>query len=127
MEARPHLKADKNNGLLTFLDYFEKHAAERPDDTYLGTRRKIYDPQDSTKVTGCGEYEWQTYSQIQKIVQNLGRGMTKLGLANVSEGDDKKWKFVGIWSKNRWEWLATHIANMYFNHTSIGFFDSMGV
>lgn len=53
--------------------------------------------------------------------------MTKLGLANESEGDGKKWKFVGIWSKNRWEWLATHIANMYFNHTSIGFFDSMGV
>jgi long-chain acyl-CoA synthetase len=53
--------------------------------------------------------------------------MVKLGLANETEGDGKKWKFIGLWSKNRWEWLATHIANMYFNNTSIGFFDSMGV
>ncbi len=36
-------------------------------------------------------------------------------------------KFVGIWSKNRYEWLATHIANMYYNNTTIGFFDSMGL
>lgn len=36
------------------------------------------------------------------------------------------WNFVGIWSKNREEWLTTHIANMYFNYTTIGFFDSMG-
>ena len=39
---------------------------------------------------------------------------------------DNKWRFVGIWSKNRWEWLATHLANQYFSHTTIGFFDSMG-
>jgi len=31
-----------------------------------------------------------------------------------------------VWAKNRWEWLATHIANMYFTVTTIGFFDSMG-
>lgn len=43
-----------------------------------------------------------------------------------TEGDDKKWQFVGIWAKNRWEWLATHIANMYDSMTTIGFFDSMG-
>ena len=44
-----------------------------------------------------------------------------------TEGDDKKWHFVGIWAKNRWEWLTTHIANMYYSMTTIGFFDSMGI
>ena len=34
---------------------------------------------------------------------------------------------VGIWAKNRYEWLTTHLANMYFSYTTIGFFDSMGV
>jgi long-subunit acyl-CoA synthetase (AMP-forming) len=52
--------------------------------------------------------------------------MKSLNLAPQIEGDGKQWKFVGIWSKNRYEWLTTHIANMYFNHTTIGFFDSMG-
>ena len=52
--------------------------------------------------------------------------MQKLSLVTETEGDGKKWSFVGIWSKNRYEWLATHIANMYYNYTTIGFFDSMG-
>ena len=47
-------------------------------------------------------------------------------LCTVTEGDDRKWSFVGVWSKNRREWLETHLANMYFNRTTIGFFDSMG-
>lgn len=53
--------------------------------------------------------------------------MKALSLVTETEGDGRSWKFVGMWSKNRYEWLVTHIANMYYNNTSIGFFDSMGV
>lgn len=54
--------------------------------------------------------------------------MKSLGLPNINFNDDgREFKFIGIWSKNRWEWLATHIANMYYKYTTIGFFDSMGV
>jgi len=52
--------------------------------------------------------------------------MNKLGLACDTEGDGRKWNFIGIWSKNRQEYLHTHMANMYFNYTTIGIFDSMG-
>lgn len=52
--------------------------------------------------------------------------MKKLDLVTQTFGDNRNWSFVGIWSKNRPEWLMTHIANMYYNHTSIGFFDAMG-
>ena len=44
---------------------------------------------------------------------------------NKTIGDGREWSFVGIWAKNRWEWLATYIANMYMTTTTIGFFDSM--
>lgn len=47
-------------------------------------------------------------------------------MAPEVEGDGRKWRFVGLWSRNRWEWLILHFANMYFNHTTIGFFDFMG-
>jgi len=50
-----------------------------------------------------------------------------MDFAPSTEGDGRTWNFIGIWSKNRSEWLITHIANMYFNYTTIGFFDSMGV
>jgi len=53
--------------------------------------------------------------------------MQRMNLVTETEGDGKKWRFVGLWSKNRWEWLACHIANMYYNQTTIGFFDSMGI
>jgi hypothetical protein len=67
-----------------------------------------------------------SFGEVKDIVENLARGMDKLKLVTETEGDGKRWQFVGIWSKNRWEWLATHIANMYYNNTTIGFFDSMG-
>lgn len=49
-----------------------------------------------------------------------------MSLQNSCEGDGRSFDFVGIWSKNRREWLETHIALMYFSMTTIGFFDSMG-
>jgi long-subunit acyl-CoA synthetase (AMP-forming) len=56
----------------------------------------------------------------------LSTSIEKESLAKSTEGDGKEWKFVGIWSKNRKEWLETYIANMYCGSTTIGFFDSMG-
>jgi len=53
-----------NPKLLTFLDYFEENVKTKPNLPWLGTR----------KVTGLdekgkkkfGEYEWQTWSQVEK-------------------------------------------------------------
>ena len=104
----------------TFLDYFELNVKERRNEPYLGTRVKLNDKE-------FGDYKWQSFGQVEEICQNLARGMSKLGLVTETEGEGKKWKFVGLWSKNRYEWLATHIANMYYNYTTIGFFDSMGI
>ena len=108
-----------NRQCKTFLEYFELHAKERANDPYLGSRVKL-------NAKEFGEYQWLSFGEVEEIVQNLARGMEKLKLVTETEGDGKKWQFVGIWAKNRWEWLATHIANMYYNNTTIGFFDSMG-
>lgn len=35
-------------------------------------------------------------------------------------------RFIGIWSKNREEWMTTLLAAMRVNTTVIGFFDAMG-
>lgn len=61
------------------------------------------------------------------MAKKVARGIKKLGLSVETEGDGRKWNFVGIWSRNREEWLTTHIANMYYSMTTIGFFDSMGI
>jgi len=89
----------------------------------LGTRERLPDV-DGKPV--FGNYQWLTFSDVEKKMHLLARGMNKLGLACDTEGDGRKWNFIGIWSKNRQEYLHTHMANMYFTYTTIGIFDSMG-
>jgi len=113
-----------NKDCSTFLEFFEKHAKERPNAPYLGTRERLADDDKGKPV--FGEYKWKSWSEIEKEAQNIARGIEEMKLTKEVFGDDKKWKFIGIWAKNRYEWLTTHIANMYFNNTTIGFFDSMG-
>jgi long-subunit acyl-CoA synthetase (AMP-forming) len=119
------LKVDTNK---SFLDYFAEHVTQRPNDSYLGTRELLGQEEvDGKKVNKFGSYKWQSYKEVDDRAQNLARGMNKMNLAVETEGDGKKWHFVGIWAKNRQEWTTTHIANMYMTYTTIGFFDSMGV
>lgn len=47
---QPNYKA----GCKTFLDYFEVHVAERPNDGYLGSRVKLNEKE-------FGDYEWLSY------------------------------------------------------------------
>jgi len=48
-----------------------------------------------------------------------------LDLAPEIEGEGRQWRFIGIWAKNRQEWVTTLIGNMYYNVTTVGFFDAM--
>ena len=41
----------------------------------------------------------------------------------MAEGKD--WRFLGIQSKNRKEWVLTHLANMFQNVTTIAFYDTL--
>jgi len=48
-----------------------------------------------------------------------------LNLCPETEGEEKMWKFFGIWMKNRWEWTASLLACMHYNVTAVGFYDAM--
>ena len=48
-----------------------------------------------------------------------------LNLCPETTGEDKQWKFLGIWLKNRWEWSASLIAAMHYSITAVGFYDAM--
>lgn len=54
--------------------------------------------------------------------------MHKLNLCPLTTGEDENdqnWRFVGIHSRNRYEWLATQLAGMTFKATTVGFYDSL--
>ena len=104
----------------TLLDHLERQIRTRGDEPFLGTRVKVNEKE-------FGAFEWKSYRQVEVLAKKVARGIKKLGLSVETEGDGRKWNFVGIWSRNREEWLTTHIANMYYSMTTIGFFDSMGI
>jgi long-chain acyl-CoA synthetase len=47
-------------------------------------------------------------------------------LAPAIDGDGMQRRFMGIWSKNRAEWMTTLLACMRVDTTVVGFFDAMG-
>ena len=111
----------------TFLEFFERNCEKNPDHDFLGTREKLKTiEKDGKPFVEYGEYKWRSRGDVRKDAKLIAQGVEAMGLAKETEGDGRKWRFIGIWSKNREEWLVTHISNMYFNNTTIGFFDSMG-
>jgi long-subunit acyl-CoA synthetase (AMP-forming) len=40
--------------------------------------------------------------------------------------NDGIWKFMGILSKNRWEWTATELASVRQSGTTVAFYDTLG-
>lgn len=42
------------------------------------------------------------------------------------EGEGQKWKFMGIYAKNREEWTLSDMACMCQSGTTIAFYDTLG-
>lgn len=52
--------------------------------------------------------------------------MMKLDLVPQVENEGQQWRFLGIQSKNRKEWLLLHLANMHIGTTTVGLYDTLG-
>jgi hypothetical protein len=53
-------------------------------------------------------------------------GAQFLNLNPELDAEDKKWKFMGIFGKNREEWTVVDLASMRSSTTIVPFFDSLG-
>ena len=58
-------------------------------------------------------YEWMTFKDMATVSEMLSHGIMALGLAPEVEAEGKKWRFMGVQSKNRKEWILTNIAGCY--------------
>ena len=119
LDARPYPNPECN----TFLKVFNRNVQNNPTGPFLGTRSQLANSADGKPV--FGDYTWRNYTEVQKIAQNFAKGLMVLNLVPETEGEDKMWKFCGIWMKNRWEWTASLISCMYYTITAVGFYDAM--
>ena len=62
---------------------------------------------------------------MDEDVRNLANGMISLDLTPEVDGEGKKWRFVGMMSQNRAEWVKILLASMHYNTTTVGFYDAM--
>jgi len=71
------------------------------------------------------KYEWKTYREIADLAEHLSYGCKALELYKQIEFGGQGYKMLGIQSKNRWEWVLVHLANMYQAATTVAVFDCM--
>lgn len=101
-------------GVDTILEAFERNVKRIPDAEFLGTRVDDH-------------YEWLTFKQVKRNAFNFAAGCAKLELIPSVKADGKDWRFMAIQSKNRFEWITVHLANMYNNCTTVALYDTLGV
>lgn len=107
------------HGADTIMKAFQRHARERPQANFLGTRQKTAD--------GFGDYVWQSYSDVAQNIADLARGMMHFNLCPTHKAEGIEWRFCGIWARNRAEWLTTLLAGMHYKITNVGFYDAMSI
>ncbi|CAK80910.1 unnamed protein product (macronuclear) [Paramecium tetraurelia] len=73
------------------------------------------------------DFSFMTYSQVQEEAIHLGSGIKTWGLANeVNEYKNYKMKLIGVFGKNRREWVILDIANILYGYTMVPFYDTLG-
>jgi len=64
-----------------------------------------------TQVNGV--YQWTTWAQAEERARHIAFGIKEFNLAPDIEAEDTVYRFIGIQSKNREDWVIAHLANMH--------------
>jgi len=111
------LAAYRDDEADTILKTFRAIVAKNPEADLLGTR--------DASVEGA-PYTWMTRGRVKELSEQLARGIKHLNFAEEVESEEGNYKFIGIKSLNRWEWLVSYLANMHYSIVTMGFYDSLG-
>jgi long-subunit acyl-CoA synthetase (AMP-forming) len=100
-------------GIDTLYKAMQRNIEKFPNLDFLGTR--VGD-----------KYEWMTYRDMVNVAESLSHGFIALDLVPTMNAEGKDWRFMGIQSKNRKEWVLTNLANMHQKVTSVALYDTLG-
>lgn len=105
------------DGVDNLWSIFTHQVKRQPDANFLGSRDPTQDG---------APYVWKTWAKVNEIVDDLAAGYQKLNLLPEIEGDGKMWRFMGIYAKNREEWVFSDYATIRQKGTTIAFYDTLG-
>ncbi|KAM7542655.1 hypothetical protein Aperf_G00000004895 [Anoplocephala perfoliata] len=98
------------NGSECIHDLFKEAMTLGGDRDFLGTRPTLSSP-----------YVWKSFREIHELVKQFGSGLRTID-SLISE----PFKRVGIYGKNRPEWLIAEYACFSFRFTIVPLFDTLG-
>ena len=105
------------DGVDTIWASFQHQVQRIPNAEFLGSR-------DFTQEGA--PYVWKTWKQVDDIVNDLAAGFMALNLLPKIEAEGQAWQFMGIYAKNREEWIFTDLATVAQSGTTIAFYDTLG-
>ena len=109
----------------TQIDCVEYYKSKRPKSNCLGTREYNF----NTKK--YGEYKWKSWAEVYDLATLFLYGITKYNLSpEISVGNDndnKKMRFLGIYSRTREEWMIGSLGCQMDSITIVTIYDTLGM
>ena len=87
----------------------------------MGYRKKI------SKYELEKKYTWITYEEANKMILNFSRGLNVLNLCPEDDiENEESFRLLGIYSKNRPEWLLSYFGAVRDSITIVTVYDTLG-
>ena len=116
------LRETMHLGCETVWDSFEINLKKnRHKNNFIGYRKKIKKDELEKK------FSWITYEEANEIILDFSRGLNVLDLCpKINFNDDNSFRFLGIYSKNKKEWLLSYLGAMRDSITVVTIYDTLG-
>ncbi|OEH75451.1 long-chain fatty acid synthase-related protein [Cyclospora cayetanensis] len=105
-------------------ELFQMGVGKAPEGPCLGTRQRLPDGK-------RGAYVWKTYREVERLALEAGSGLLNgdlVPLCCFDSGSDSplSLRCIGIFAKNREEWIITEHACNAFGITAVPLYDTLG-
>ena len=109
-------------GIDTMWEAFDHNLkVGRAKKNFIGYRKRIGQNQLEDK------YTWVTFEECEKKILNFCRGLNVLNLCPLTQiDDDDSFRLLGIYSKNRPEWLYSYFGAVRDSITIVTVYDTLG-
>ena len=121
--ANSELRQTMHLGIKTMWDTFEYNLkVGRENKNFVGYRKR------NEKKELENKYTWVTYGEANTKILNFCRGLNVMNFCPKIEleNETESFRFLGIYSKNRPEWLYSYFAAMRDTITIVTIYDTLG-
>ena len=120
--SNTELRETHHLGCKTVWESFEINLIKkRHKNNFIGYRRKIKKDELEKK------YTWINYEQANDILTNFSLGLNILNLCPIIKFEDEQsFRFLGIYSRNKKEWLLSYLGAMRDSITIVTIYDTLG-